>query len=594
MKKLTFLFTLLLSLMGVSAQAQTSLSISDEPSNGKFADNTHWYLIKAAAPDNFHKTGYLSTNSSYFLSSAGLRLDNETVPTTDEGLWCLVGNETDGYTIYNKAGGTSKVLGIGSTAQLYDADTTESGVTTQFDYTSSTYSSTPLAQCVKLHGTTGAWWNNSNFTDGTNNYACKLGTWTHNNSNTGTSGNAYYFIPCDDISNASTTAENWLEEANNYTRCLATYTVLKTIVPSVETACASEYSALQSNITGDNCYALAKAAINAVSGKAFRIQNGRTKAGQTATTSTVLTASGNDVCITTTAQLNKDANDLWSFKANDNGSLKLYNLNAKKYISTISSSFNASDPSTQLSDEANAINFNLSVWNSTYFNIIDEDGHRINGESAESGNNRVNNWSTVDGASNIWKIYEATSIEVALNAVGDNSYATTYLPLAVSGVEGATAYVASEPTDGEVTLSPTTGFNAEQGAVLIGESSSTLATLTFGANTTTSALNGSLQAVSIDGTQSSYLTLGRNSSNTSEVGFFQPTLTTIPCNRAFFYDESGNGSALNINFGNVTAISNATTQQQAVAPIFDLSGRRVLSPVKGGIYLQGGKKFMVK
>ena len=591
MKKLTFLFTLLLSLIGVSAQAQTSLSISDEPSNGNFADNTHWYLIKAATSDDWHKAGYLSTNSSYFHSSYGLRLDNETVPTTDEGLWCLVGNETDGYTIYNKAGGTSKVLGIGSIAQLYDASTTESGVTTLFDYTSSTYSATPLAKCVKLHGTTGTWWNNANF-EGSN---CRLGTWSGSSSTTSTSGNAYYFIPCDDISNAASCVTDFMEFPNNYTRCMATYTVLKTIVPSVETACATEYAALQNSSTSNNCFALAKAAINAVSGKAFRIQNGRTKAGQTATTSTVLTASGSEVCITTAAQLNKDANDLWSFKANDNGSLKLYNLNAKKYISTISSSFIATDPSTPLSDEASAVNFNLSVWNNTYFNIIDEDGHRINGESAESGNNRVNNWSTVDnGISNIWKIYEATSIEVDLNAVGNNSYATTYLPLAVSSVEGATAYVASEPADGQVTLSPTTGFAAEQGVVFIGESSSTLATLTFGDNTTTSALNGSLQAVSIDGSQSSYLTLGRNSSNTSEVGFFEPTLTTIPCNRAFFYDESGNGSALSINFGNVTAIHNATLNEQATAPLFDLSGRRMLTPIKGGIYLQGGKKFMVK
>jgi hypothetical protein len=30
------------------------------------------------------------------------------------------------------------------------------------------------------------------------------------------------------------------------------------------------------------------------------------------------------------------------------------------------------------------------------------------------------------------------------------------------------------------------------------------------------------------------------------------------------------------------------------APIYDLSGRRVMNAVKGGIYIQNGKKFIVK
>jgi hypothetical protein len=32
----------------------------------------------------------------------------------------------------------------------------------------------------------------------------------------------------------------------------------------------------------------------------------------------------------------------------------------------------------------------------------------------------------------------------------------------------------------------------------------------------------------------------------------------------------------------------------ANAPIYDLSGRRVMNAVKGGIYIQNGKKFIVK
>ena len=56
----------------------------------------------------------------------------------------------------------------------------------------------------------------------------------------------------------------------------------------------------------------------------------------------------------------------------------------------------------------------------------------------------------------------------------------------------------------------------------------------------------------------------------------------------------GNVNALRFNFdGETTAIETVETEN-ANAPIYDLSGRRVLSTVKGGVYIQNGKKFIVK
>ena len=89
------------------------------------------------------------------------------------------------------------------------------------------------------------------------------------------------------------------------------------------------------------------------------------------------------------------------------------------------------------------------------------------------------------------------------------------------------------------------------------------------------------------------MVFGKNKDNATEVGFFEPTATTIPANRAFFMDTTGSSIAL--NFGNVTAINNvATDNVNANAPIFDLSGRRVVKAVKGGLYIQNGKKYIVK
>jgi hypothetical protein len=53
---------------------------------------------------------------------------------------------------------------------------------------------------------------------------------------------------------------------------------------------------------------------------------------------------------------------------------------------------------------------------------------------------------------------------------------------------------------------------------------------------------------------------------------------------------------LRFNFGgNTTAIESVLNNgADAKAPIYDLSGRRVMNTVKGGIYIQNGKKFIVK
>jgi hypothetical protein len=53
-------------------------------------------------------------------------------------------------------------------------------------------------------------------------------------------------------------------------------------------------------------------------------------------------------------------------------------------------------------------------------------------------------------------------------------------------------------------------------------------------------------------------------------------------------------NVLRFNFGgNTTAIESVVNGLDANAPIYDLSGRRVKVATKG-IYIQNGKKFMVK
>lgn len=105
MKRFVFFLSLLLTcFVGVeSAWAQT-FRVSDAPSNGQWGEHTYWYYIQ-----NQDGKGWLGVNHT---TNGYLNLTATECSESEEEQWCLVGSETDGYVFYNKASGTSKVLGI--------------------------------------------------------------------------------------------------------------------------------------------------------------------------------------------------------------------------------------------------------------------------------------------------------------------------------------------------------------------------------------------------------------------------------------------------------------------------------------------------
>ncbi len=94
------------------------------------------------------------------------------------------------------------------------------------------------------------------------------------------------------------------------------------------------------------------------------------------------------------------------------------------------------------------------------------------------------------------------------------------------------------------------------------------------------------------------LTIGDADGATSgELGFFTPDnpITTIAANKAFIANN-GTLQSVALKFGGATTgIGNAIgTTAEDNAPVYDLSGRRVAQPAKGGVYIKGGRKFIVK
>ena len=579
MKKFTFLLSLLLAFVGVTASAQ-SLKFSDAPSNGTWASNTQWYLIRVAYTDGYHpKAGYLNTEDGY-TNGNGLLLNNDAVPTTDKGLWCIVGDETNGYKFYNKGEGTSKVLGVSDWSKMYDVSSTDD-IAMSFDIASSTAIS--KAHCVKFHGKSDGdyWWNNS---DGG---GCHLSYWKNDASTTGTKGNAFYFIPVNDLASAGYDVKLFLGTTN---------VEAFRYIPGISTACSSELAAWEANKTQATDDAFAEAAKAYLGKTYYRITNCNTSRAKS-----VLAADADSVACVAAAEKLGNASTVWKFvpavkEATGQYGVKLYNVNAQAYLGALVNP--VQKPVTPMTaDLTQGGLYSISVNTSgSVEGFVLRDGN--NGRMNLEANGGIDKWEGEDRYYNqvTWTIDVATEFEVALNTVESKSYATAYLPFGVSAVNGAKAYTAATPANGQTVMTETANFAKETGVLLVSDEAAAKAVLTIGdveGATNTSALKGTLLAKDITDAQTQYLVFGKNNANETEVGFFEPTVTSIPANRAFFADAEV--SAIALNFGNVTAVNNVVAGNANVnAPIFDLTGRRVVKAVKGGLYIQNGKKYIVK
>ena len=126
-------------------------AVSDAPENGQWAANTKWFQIK----NQKNKV----IRADVLTSEGYLALTNQNVIKSDVALWCIVGNETNGYKFYNRAIGPSKVLGMtgsGAVASaVFVAEGTD-GYRTAFDIVESEDDG---YWCMKDHGSANNYWN---------------------------------------------------------------------------------------------------------------------------------------------------------------------------------------------------------------------------------------------------------------------------------------------------------------------------------------------------------------------------------------------------------------------------------------------------
>lgn len=160
----------------------------------------------------------------------------------------------------------------------------------------------------------------------------------------------------------------------------------------------------------------------------------------------------------------------------------------------------------------------------------------------------------------------------------------------------ATAYIAINSDNKQVTLSPLNGaLAAGQGAIV-----SKATTGDIYAYMSTEATDSRNNQLVGSGDATKELTDGNYYifNKKGEEAVFSPldksASTTLAANKAVLKTATPGGQALTLDFGSVTGINTATTAMPATNATFDLSGRKVSGKLPAGLYIKNGKKLLIK
>lgn len=159
----------------------------------------------------------------------------------------------------------------------------------------------------------------------------------------------------------------------------------------------------------------------------------------------------------------------------------------------------------------------------------------------------------------------------------------------------ATAYIAINSDNKQVTLSPLNGaLAAGQGAIV-----SKATTGDIYAYVSTEATDSRNNQLVGGGDATKELTDGNYYifNKKGDDAVFSPlnnTSTTLAANKAALKTTTTGGQALTLDFGSVTGINTATTAMPATNATFDLSGRKVSGNLPAGLYIKNGKKLLIK
>ncbi len=244
----------------------------------------------------------------------------------------------------------------------------------------------------------------------------------------------------------------------------------------------------------------------------------------------------------------------------------------------------------------------------------------IGGKRATSGNKQNGNFivDKKDGAFNGWDMTEGNTASyttafkleevtypntITFNTVSDvegvSNLATFSAPFATVIPTGVKAYYVSTADNTKATMKAVEGkaIPAKTGVLLTSESTDAVIMVPATAETLATIENNKLgnsagaEKTIAEGDNAYILAGGANGT-----AFYKGTIgSTLKANKAYLTLDVVGGEAISMNFGgNVTGINQIVNAEQNNAPVYDLTGRRVVRTVKGGLYIKGGNKFIAR
>lgn len=160
----------------------------------------------------------------------------------------------------------------------------------------------------------------------------------------------------------------------------------------------------------------------------------------------------------------------------------------------------------------------------------------------------------------------------------------------------ATAYIAINSNDTQVTLSPLNGaLAAGQGAIVSKATTGDIYAYvsTEATDSRNNQLVGSGDEVT-DLTDGNYYIFNLKDGAAVFSPLDKAAGTELAANKAALKTATTGVQALTLDFGSVTGINTTTTAMPATNATFDLSGRKVSGKLPAGLYIKNGKKFIIK
>ena len=557
-------------------------------------DNATWYVMDMHSNDDplGGTKNYVWTFHNADQDVTLPITDLKTATYSDNMLWCFVGNVANGFKIYNKAAGSSLTLRKAENGNNPAVMSTTDD-RNQFKIYPSTQSGiTGNAFCFKLEGDD--FYVNTQEVSGVKvlrgyektdgGFSCRVFAPNSFIVNATKDYNNYY-VKASELPEGALGTNSYLETDDNLADFKAHFAAANN-----KTANVDQINALVEDWKKINAAAAEETTIEA--GKSYRLYNAKDKKWLCVRTT-------DNTKLTTDASANNSIGSVVSFTSAESGRFRM--MIEGKTIGKYVKMYDNITLENNNSNSKGSYKVNKVGTTFTFQDYANKNRYSYLHCNNNDGTSNVVGWETSNDLNpTYWHVVPATTAEIDMKAVEGNTYATAYLPFNVSSVANADVYVGKLNADKTI-LNMTKvegGIPAGKGVVLVGNTAK--ATLNIG-NTTATISENDLVGTNIniaftnDAPRANYLVFGKNS---NAVGFYAPSesVANIPANKAYINASILNNAtaAIALNFNGITTGVNTVVlgENGVNAPVFDLSGRRVAAPVKGGVYIQNGKKFI--